>query len=56
MIIFCRRIDENEAKYIKRLSDVVAIKSVSAWPEARPDVVKMIEVTKKVNFKNMKDA
>ena len=43
-----RHIDANEPKYIKRLADVVAIKSVSAWPDNRPDVVRMIEWTKQV--------
>lgn len=41
-----KHIDANEPKYIKRLADVVAIKSVSAWPDNRPDVVRMIEWTK----------
>ncbi|XP_060592099.1 cytosolic non-specific dipeptidase-like isoform X2 [Ruditapes philippinarum] len=39
-------IDKNADKYIKRLSDVVAIKSVSAWPETRPEIRKMVEWTK----------
>jgi len=43
-----RKIEENEAKYIKRLADTVAIKSVSAWPENRPDVKRMVEWTKAV--------
>ena len=47
-LFFFRHIDANESKYIKRLADVVAIKSVSAWPDNRPDVVRMIEWTKKV--------
>ncbi|XP_052801693.1 cytosolic non-specific dipeptidase-like isoform X1 [Mya arenaria] len=41
-----KHIDQNESKYIQRLSDVVAIKSVSAWPQTRPDVREMVEWTK----------
>ncbi|KAK3749409.1 hypothetical protein QZH41_015869, partial [Actinostola sp. cb2023] len=33
---------KNEELYIKRLADTVAIKSVSAWPETRGEVVKMV--------------
>lgn len=36
-------IDKHEAVYIKRLAEAVAIRSVSCWPETRPDVVKMVE-------------
>ncbi|XP_045176982.2 cytosolic non-specific dipeptidase-like isoform X2 [Mercenaria mercenaria] len=39
-------IDKNQEKYIKRLSDVVAIKSVSAWPETRQEITTMVEWTK----------
>lgn len=39
-------IDSNEKKYIQRLSDVVAIKSVSAWPETRQEIRRMVEWTK----------
>lgn len=49
LILICRHIDANEAKYIQRLSDAVAIKSVSAWPETRQDIVKMMEFTKAVS-------
>ncbi|GFN87739.1 endonuclease-reverse transcriptase [Plakobranchus ocellatus] len=38
-----QHIDNNEALYIKRLSDAVAIQSVSAWPEKRPEIKRMIE-------------
>lgn len=38
-----KKIDENKQKYIQNLTDAVAIKSVSAWPQSRPDVKKMIE-------------
>ncbi|KAL4225624.1 Metallopeptidase M20 [Mactra antiquata] len=41
-----KQIDSNEEKYIKRLADTVAIKSVSAWPETRPEIRKMVEWTK----------
>ncbi|XP_048525644.1 cytosolic non-specific dipeptidase-like [Dendroctonus ponderosae] len=38
-----RKIDENKLKYIENLREAVAIKSVSAWPQNRPDVKRMIE-------------
>lgn len=30
-------------RYIETLREAVAIKSVSAWPESRPDVQKMVD-------------
>lgn len=36
-------IDSNKGKFIKNLSDAVAIKSVSAWPETRPEILKMVQ-------------
>lgn len=36
-------IDKNKKKYIDLLAEAVAIKSVSAWPHARPDVQKMMD-------------
>lgn len=39
-------IDEHSKEYIKNLSDAVAIKSVSAWPECRPDITKMVHWVK----------
>lgn len=41
-----KHIDENQEKYIKRLADTVAIKSVSAWPESRTDILTMQEWVK----------
>lgn len=38
-------IDDNQDLYIKRLSDVVAIESVSALAEKRNDVIKMVKYT-----------
>nr|XP_022301158.1 cytosolic non-specific dipeptidase-like isoform X1 [Crassostrea virginica] len=38
-----KHIDGNQEKYIRRLADTVAIKSVSAWPETRPAIHKMQE-------------
>ena len=38
-----RHIDENVPKYIERLREVVAIPSVSAWPENREDIVRMCQ-------------
>jgi len=36
-----KHVDNNQDKYIDRLREVVAIPSVSAWPESRPEIVKM---------------
>lgn len=36
-------IDDNKQKFIKNLSDAVAIKSVSAWPETRQEIFKMMK-------------
>ena len=36
-----RLFDENQEKYIKRLAELVAIPSVSAWPENRQEIVSM---------------
>lgn len=36
-------IDENKQKFIKNLDDAVAIKSVSAWPDVRPEIVRMVK-------------
>lgn len=33
-----RHVDANKVRYIDALREVVAIKSVSAWPENRPDI------------------
>lgn len=41
------QIDKNQEKYITRLAETVAIKSVSAWPETRLDVGKMVQWTAK---------
>ncbi|KAH3876943.1 hypothetical protein DPMN_000796 [Dreissena polymorpha] len=41
-----KHIDGNVEKYIKRLAETVAIKSVSAWPETRPEIKRMMEWTK----------
>lgn len=38
-------VDANKARYIETLREAVAIKSVSAWPDSRPDVQKMIDWT-----------
>ncbi|GFT31884.1 cytosolic non-specific dipeptidase [Nephila pilipes] len=35
-------IDEHKKDYIEALREAVAIKSVSAWPETRDDIVKMV--------------
>ena len=35
-------IDANKAQFIDNLAKAVEIKSVSAWPECRPEIVKMV--------------
>jgi len=35
-------IDSHQDLYVKRLAEAVAIRSVSCWPETRPEVVKMV--------------
>lgn len=50
MIFGCRYIDSNEEKFIKRLSEAVAIRSVSGCPEERGEVVKMVQYVAKVRY------
>jgi len=38
-------IDDNQERYIKTLSEAVAIQSVSAWPEKRPEITRMVKYT-----------
>ncbi|KAJ8925107.1 hypothetical protein NQ315_001288 [Exocentrus adspersus] len=40
-----KKIDENKSKYIDNLREAVAIQSVSAWPDKRPEIRKMVEWT-----------
>ena len=39
----CQFIEEHEEEYVARLKEAVAIQSVSAWPENRGEIVRMIE-------------
>lgn len=39
----CSYIDAHTADYINNLKDAVAIKSVSAWPDHRPEITKMMK-------------
>lgn len=41
--MFFRYIDEHKQEYIKNLEEAVAIKSVSAWPDQRTEIVKMMK-------------
>lgn len=43
----CRHIDAHKTHYIDVLREAVAIQSVSAWPDHRPDVSKMAKWTAK---------
>lgn len=40
-----KKIDEHKLKFIENLSEAVAFQSVSAWPQKRPECVKMINWT-----------
>ncbi|CAD7092612.1 unnamed protein product [Hermetia illucens] len=40
-----KHVDANKAKYIENLREACAIKSVSAWPDCRPEVQRMVEWT-----------
>lgn len=40
-------IENNQDKFVEELKEAVAIKSVSAWPECRPDITTMIEFVAK---------
>lgn len=40
-------IDAHKAEYIETLREVVAIKSVSAWPDKRPEIVRMMQWAEK---------
>lgn len=39
LLYFLRHVDDNQERYIKRLAELVAIPSVSAWPENRQEIV-----------------
>ncbi|CAF3775310.1 unnamed protein product [Rotaria sp. Silwood1] len=41
-----KHFDDHKKDYIQRLSDAVSIPSVSAWPDNRPEVVRMVQWTK----------
>lgn len=38
-----KHINSNQELYVKRLEEAVAIQSVSAWPEKRPEIKRMVE-------------
>ncbi|XP_077994507.1 cytosolic non-specific dipeptidase-like [Glandiceps talaboti] len=40
-------IDDHQDLYVQRLKEAVAIQSVSAWPEKRPEIVRQVEEVKK---------
>lgn len=44
-MIHCRHIDADKGRHIETLREAVAIKSVSAWPNSRPEISKMIDWT-----------
>jgi cytosolic nonspecific dipeptidase len=47
MQFLCSYIDGQKATYIDTLREAVAIKSVSAWPDARPDCQRMMDWAQK---------
>ena len=48
--IICRHIDDNQETYVKKLAEVVAIESVSAWEHRRDETIRMVEETAKVDL------
>ena len=44
-LILLRYIEDHEVEYIARLKEAVALESVSAWADSRPNIVKMMEWT-----------
>ncbi|XP_043223369.1 cytosolic non-specific dipeptidase-like isoform X1 [Amphibalanus amphitrite] len=42
LLKFFKYVDEHQTHYVSLLREAVEIKSVSAWPEARPEIVKMV--------------
>jgi hypothetical protein len=49
--IYNRHVDDNKDKYIQRLKELVEIPSVSAWPEKRPEIVKVCKIVANVSNK-----
>ena len=45
---FHRYVDQKQDSYVKLLEEAVAIKSVSAWPETRPEIRRMVLWVKQV--------
>lgn len=45
-----RDVDKNQAKFIERLREAVAIMSISGEPQRRKDVVQMVSWAKKVKI------
>lgn len=45
ILFHCRHIDANKVRYIDVLREAVAIKSVSAWPDSRSEISKMVDWT-----------
>ena len=52
MVQLFAAIDKNKEKYIENLGKAVAIKSVSAAPECRPEISKMMHVRISLSFSN----
>lgn len=44
-VIHCRHIHANKDRHIETLREAVAIKSVSAWPNSRTELFKMVDWT-----------
>lgn len=42
---YCRYIDDHKVEYIDNLREAVAIKSVSAWPDHRNEIINMVKWT-----------
>ena len=47
---FYNHVDSNKQKYIDRLKELVEIPSVSAWPENRQEIFKVVNLVAQVRF------
>lgn len=50
VVFFSRYIDQHKQDFINNLKEAVAIKSVSAWPDTRNEIIKMMKWVAKVKY------
>lgn len=48
---FYKHVENNQEKYVQRLKELVEIPSVSAWPEKRPEIVRVAQIVANVRTK-----